>query len=459
VDPNDPTTCSKYDPVEFAACLAMGTPLADCKNLHVSATNATGGSPVCVASGGAMAFQALGRRSQCDVEGTAVIDVDGRRPIDDPDTEGTVEILGGPCAGSNCPVHPYLDLNMDDVEFEVRWASNPVFGDLNASGRGVNTALLDTGLASFAPASVAGSVSGRRSGVAEGVTVDATNDEPLDVGVDWVGRTCTLEGGLALTVGDDGVCEADNAIPCASDADCAAVGGACILPPDSAPMQADVALGGTLVNQPPSADAGAAQTIECTSSAGQSFTLDGTGSSDPDLNLVVASWHAGSRTGPELSKGLTTVQSLGVGVTQSYVLRVIDAFAQMDESETTAAVVDTTPPELAISVAPTTLWPPNHKLVPIMVTVATSDICDTSPTIRLLSITSNESPNGNGDGNTSSDVAGASFGQDDREFMLRAERSGNGNGRVYTITYEAADDSGNATVRQTSVSVAKSQGG
>jgi endo-1,4-beta-xylanase len=138
---------------------------------------------------------------------------------------------------------------------------------------------------------------------------------------------------------------------------------------------------------------------------------------------------------------------------------VIDAFAQMDESETTAAVVDTTPPELSISVAPTTLWPPNHKLVPITVTVATSDICDTSPTIRLLSITSNESPNGNGDGNTSSDVAGASFGQDDRQFMLRAERSGNGSGRVYTITYEAADDSGNATVRQTSVSVAKSQGG
>jgi len=43
--------------------------------------------------------------------------------------------------------------------------------------------------------------------------------------------------------------------------------------------------------------------------------------------------------------------------------------------------------------------------------------------------------------------------------MLRAERSGNGNERVYTITYEAADDSGNTTVRQTTVSVAKSQGG
>jgi hypothetical protein len=71
----------------------------------------------------------------------------------------------------------------------------------------------------------------------------------------------------------------------------------------------------------------------------------------------------------------------------------------------------------------------------------------------LISITSNESANGSGDGNTSPDVQGALIGQDDRAFQLRAERSGNGSGRIYTILYEAMDDSGNATTRQATVTV------
>jgi endo-1,4-beta-xylanase len=108
-------------------------------------------------------------------------------------------------------------------------------------------------------------------------------------------------------------------------------------------------------------------------------------------------------------------------------------------------------------VSPTTLWPPNHKFVPITVSVVTSDLCDASPAIRLLSITSNESANGSGDGNTSADVQGASFGQGDRAFQLRAERSGNGGGRIYTITYEASDDTGNTTVREATVTVPHSK--
>lgn len=39
----------------------------------------------------------------------------------------------------------------------------------------------------------------------------------------------------------------------------------------------------------------------------------------------------------------------------------------------------------------------------------------------------------------------AAIGADDRAVSLRAERSGAGDGRVYTLTYEAVDGSGNAT--------------
>ena len=51
----------------------------------------------------------------------------------------------------------------------------------------------------------------------------------------------------------------------------------------------------------------------------------------------------------------------------------------------------------------------------------------------------------------------AAFGTDDRQFELRAERSGGGSGRVYTITYEAEDHSGNKTTRSVTVTVPKSQ--
>ena len=68
----------------------------------------------------------------------------------------------------------------------------------------------------------------------------------------------------------------------------------------------------------------------------------------------------------------------------------IDAFGQSDEGATSVEVVDTTAPTLALSVSPAVLWPPNHKLVPITVTVVASDVCDPNPTLRLVSITSNE---------------------------------------------------------------------
>jgi endo-1,4-beta-xylanase len=146
-------------------------------------------------------------------------------------------------------------------------------------------------------------------------------------------------------------------------------------------------------------------------------------------------------------------QSLGVGAQQTYVLRVIDTFAQADESETHVPVVDTTPPNLSVSVSPAQLFPSNHKLVAITVTIVATDTCDANPVVRLVSITSNEPDNGIGDGDKPQDIQGATFGADDRQFLLRNERSGTGPGRVYTITYSATDASGNTTVRQATVTV------
>ena len=107
-----------------------------------------------------------------------------------------------------------------------------------------------------------------------------------------------------------------------------------------------------------------------------------------------------------------------------------------------------------LSVTPDVLWPANHKYVDIDATVSVSDNSDANPTVTLLSVTSNEPDNGKGDGNTVDDIVIV----DDFHFRLRAERSGPGDGRVYTINYQVADSCGNTATATTEVTVPHSKG-
>jgi hypothetical protein len=67
-----------------------------------------------------------------------------------------------------------------------------------------------------------------------------------------------------------------------------------------------------------------------------------------------------------------------------------------------------------------------------------------------LSVTSNEPINGTGDGDTSPDWEVI----DNHHVKLRAERAGNGNGRIYTITINATDACGNTSSNTATVIVA-----
>jgi predicted extracellular nuclease len=104
-----------------------------------------------------------------------------------------------------------------------------------------------------------------------------------------------------------------------------------------------------------------------------------------------------------------------------------------------------------LTVSPEVLSPPNHKYVDVTTTVVASDNSGIAPTVSLLSVTSNEPDNGQGDGNTVDDIVIV----DDFNFQLRAERSGQGDGRIYTITYEIADACGNIAVESVFVTVPK----
>jgi len=132
-----------------------------------------------------------------------------------------------------------------------------------------------------------------------------------------------------------------------------------------------------------------------------------------------------------------------------------DASGNSAQATTTVTVQDTTPPDIhAVAAKPGALWPPNHKMVPVTFTVDVSDICDAAPSCQVVSVTSNEPVNGKGDGNTSPDWRIV----DNLTVELRAERSGPGNGRVYTITVRCTDASGNSAVRSVGVPVAHDQG-
>jgi hypothetical protein len=129
----------------------------------------------------------------------------------------------------------------------------------------------------------------------------------------------------------------------------------------------------------------------------------------------------------------------------------------------TVTVTDTVPPSIASTVAsPDSLWPPNHKLVPITITASATDNCNPAPSCRIVSVTANEPVLGPGSGNTDPDwvitdpgpkVSPAALGVE-----LRAERAGGGTGRVYRIDTTCADTSGNATAAATTVTVPHDQG-
>ncbi len=182
------------------------------------------------------------------------------------------------------------------------------------------------------------------------------------------------------------------------------------------------------------------QTLEATSAAGAVATFAGSATDAVGVTSLTYS----PASGTTFALGTTTVT-----------VTARDAAGNTSTATFTITVRDTTAPVISsLTTNAPNLWPPNHKMVAVAVSPTATDAVGVA-SLKIISVTSSEPDNGLGDGDTAGDIeiTGA------LTVNLRAERSGTGNGRTYTIVVEAKDAAGNATTKTVTVLVPKSQGG
>jgi len=193
---------------------------------------------------------------------------------------------------------------------------------------------------------------------------------------------------------------------------------------------------------PPSITCPPTQTLECTANHSAPATPAAASGSDICAAVNVSKPAAGT-----FPLGTTTLTYTAT-----------DQAGLQTSCNSAIVVQDTTPPTItSVQVTPVvleTLWPPSHKMKTVTLAVTASDKCDTvAPVCTISQITSNEPIDGLGDGDTAPDW----------EFLgglqanLRAERSGTGNGRIYTLNVTCTDQAGKQSVGSTIVTVPKSQ--
>ena len=205
------------------------------------------------------------------------------------------------------------------------------------------------------------------------------------------------------------------------------------------------------VNHAPVADTtGSTQTVD----EETQVTLDGSQSSDPDGDSITYQWTQVS--GPTVT--LSDLNSANPSFTAPQVtdttylefkLVVNDGQRSSEPAYATVTVLDTNQPIDCSSAAPSTatLWPPNHKLVSVSIEGVT-DPDNEQVTITITGVTQDEPIDGLGDGDTSPDAVI----QGDT-VLLRAERSGTGDGRVYEVHFTADDGQGGTCDGSVKVSV------
>jgi hypothetical protein len=153
--------------------------------------------------------------------------------------------------------------------------------------------------------------------------------------------------------------------------------------------------------------------------------------------------------------GACTLYAGPITVSSSGVHRV--SFFSTNASETpetrvwpVTVVIDKDPPQMTCSADPGQLWPPNGRLIDVVLRVTSVDATSGPAPFSLTGVSDSEN-------NTTEDVVGFVVGTDDTSGQLRSRRQGSGPGRTYMLTYESADAFGNVATCNVEVRVPHDQ--
>lgn len=175
-------------------------------------------------------------------------------------------------------------------------------------------------------------------------------------------------------------------------------------------------------------------------------TLNGNGSSDPDGDPLAFSWIQISGPSVTLTDATTATPTFtapsvnSCGTTLKFRLNVYDGYGGSDYDDVCIFVKNVGQPPNVSDAYPSDgiLWPPNHRLECIQVKGVTGG---NNMTLQITGVTQDEPTNGLGDGDTAIDAVIKSNGK----VLLRAERQGGGNGRVYRVYFTATNAAGSSS--------------
>lgn len=120
--------------------------------------------------------------------------------------------------------------------------------------------------------------------------------------------------------------------------------------------------------------------------------------------------------------------------------------------------IDLTPPIVECRAAPSELWPPNRRMIPVVVAMTFTDELSGPATYSLTTLKCIAIRTGLGVADLMNDVEGFELGTSETSGALRAKRASKGQGRVYTLGYTGLDIADNAATCSTTVNVPHNRG-
>jgi hypothetical protein len=206
----------------------------------------------------------------------------------------------------------------------------------------------------------------------------------------------------------------------------------------------------TWLNTPPTCDAGGPYLVTVDADT-MSLTLDGSNSSDADGDTLTYQWSLSFEDGflEESSTANPRLTLTGSALCADTLLVQLMVKDIADSSQCEAVIVldDQRAPLVEVRDEPIALWPPNHKyhaITPEMVIETAEDACGRTidlAGVEVVSVSSDEPEDHQGDGNTIDDIVI----ECPNRVLLRAERMGGSQGRVYTLVYRVTGENDVAT--------------